>query len=184
MGDYIFLFVFFISPVFSLRLILVVFFYTGFGLLFSRRPPFTAIYLYLIVSSISSCVMSLSLIGPLSWPSCTCQCHFLSRSITPFCVQYILLFEWLAVSFPLPSRPLGHQFPKRTATFPPPDHSSAPTSLPEGLLCPHATNTDLHADATRPCSFPAQPKRAPVCDLSELALDRRQFLHQYRWIDR
>lgn len=111
MGDYIFLFVFFISPVFSLRLILVVFFYTGFGLLFSRRPPFTAIYLYLIVSSISSCVMSLSLIGPLSWPSCTCQCHFLSRSITPFCVQYILLFEWLAVSFPLPSRPLGHQFP-------------------------------------------------------------------------
>lgn len=76
MGDYIFFIRLSISTVFSLSLILVVLFSTGFGLLFPGRPPFTATYLYLIVSSISSCVKSLSLVGPLSWPSCTCQCHF------------------------------------------------------------------------------------------------------------
>lgn len=173
-----------ISTVFSLSLILVVLFSTGFGLLFPGRPPFTATYLYLIVSSISSCVKSLSLVGPLSWPSCTCQCHFCLVALfhSEFNIYYCL--NGMPYLFPLPSRPSDRQLLKRTATFPPPDHSSAPTSPPEGLPCPHATNTGLHADVTRPYPSPVQPKRAPVCDSNELALDRRQFLHRYRWIDR
>lgn len=73
-----------ISTVFSLSLILVVLFYTGFGLLFPGRPSFTAIYLYLIVSSISSCVK----VVVFGWPTIMAILYMpvslLSRSIIPF----------------------------------------------------------------------------------------------------